>query len=240
MLKRLFHAFVMLLASASAAHAASFDCKLARSKAETMICADAHLSTLDERLDAAYTQARKTSVDANAEKARQLAWLKSRNACADAVCLARAYESRITELRIRSPGASPLAGVWKKEYSCDGVTGIYKERCEQGERNMFELAVAVSGERVCVLHVVWANMGNRIDEVEDTQPSMTGTLDGKGGATVRFRSTWGGTGTATLRVEGNALHWKVDTKDKGESWIPDEATLPRDPAQSGRLPSCGQ
>jgi hypothetical protein len=42
-----------------------------------------------------------------------------------------------------------------------------------------------------------------------------------------------------LRVEGNALHWKVSAKDKGESGIPDEEVLPRIPAGPyDRMPEC--
>lgn len=219
-------------------YAASFDCKLAQGKVETMICADSGVSKLDEQLDAVYTQMRKTSGDGRAEKAMQLEWLKQRNTCAELACIQRAYASRIAELRARSASASPLAGIWKKEFSCDQLSGIYEERCKQGERDKFQLSIVVNGGRVCALHVVWANMGNRIDEVEDVQPSMTGNTDGKV-ATVRFNSTWGGTGTAVLSAQGNLLHWKVDAKDSGESWIPDEAVLQRIPAAPyDRMPEC--
>lgn len=222
----------------TATYAASFDCKLAQGKVETMICADSGVSKLDEQLDAVYTQVRKTSSDARAEKAMQLAWLKGRNTCAELACIQRAYASRIAELRARSASVSPLVGIWEKEYSCDQLSGVYEERCKQGERDKFQLSIVVNGGRVCALHVVWANAGNRIDEVEDVQPSMTGTTDGKV-ATVRFRSTWGGTGTAILSAHGNVLHWKVNAKDNGESWIPDEAVLQRTPAApDDRMPEC--
>lgn len=70
------------------------------------------------------------------------------------------------------------------------------------------------------------------------QPSITGKTDGKV-ATVRFRSSWDGAGTAILRAEGNLLHWKVNAKDGGESWIPDEAVLQRVPAAPyNRMPEC--
>jgi uncharacterized protein len=238
--KRLFHFILTLLLGVivTSAHAASFDCKLAHGKIETMICADRAVSALDEQLGAAYARLRKTSGDEKAEKPLQLAWLKLRNNCEDVACLQRAYAARIAELQARSASASPLAGIWKKEYACDRLSGMYAERCKQGERDMFKLAIVVKGDRVCILHVVWANMGNRIDEVEDDQPSMTGKVSGNM-ATIRFLSTWGGTGTATLRVDGNTLHWKVSAKDDGESWIPDEEVLPRVPADPGeRMPKC--
>lgn len=239
--KRLVHLVLTLLLGliAATASAASFDCKLAHGKIETMICADSGVSALDERLGAAYAHIRKTSSDEKAEKANQLAWLKARNTCGDAACLQRAYAARIAELQARAASASRLVGIWKKEYACDRLSGIYEERCKQGERDMFKLAIVVNGDRVCILHVVWANMGNRIDEVEDDQPSMTGKVNGNV-ATVRFGSTWGGTGTAILRTDGNTLHWKVNAKDHGESWIPDEEVLPRVSADPyDRMPRCG-
>jgi uncharacterized protein len=203
-----------------------------------MICADRGLSKFDEQLDAAYKQMRKMSSDERAEKKMQLAWLKGRDTCADSACLQRAYASRIAELRARSASPSPLAGIWIKESSCDQLSGLYEERCKQGERDKFQLSIVVDGAHVCALHVVWANTGNRVDEVENLQPSMTGKTDGNT-ATVRFSSTWGGTGTAILRAQGNSLHWKVSVKDKGESWIPDEAVLQRIPAApNDRMPEC--
>jgi uncharacterized protein len=238
--KRLCHLIltVLLGLSITPARAASFDCKLAHGKIETMICADRAVSAFDEQLAAAYAHIRKTSGDEKAEKLLQLAWLKLRNSCEDMACLQRAYAMRIAELQARSASASPLVGIWKKEYACDRLSGIYAERCKQGERDMFKLAIVVNGDRVCILHVVWANMGNRIDEVEDDQASMTGKVSGKM-ATVRFLSTWGGTGTAILRADGNTLHWKVSAKDNGESWIPDEEVLVRVPAGPvDRMPKC--
>lgn len=92
--------------------------------------------------------------------------------------------------------------------------------------------------RVCALHAVSANMGNRVDEVEDLQPSMTGTTDGND-ATVHFRSTWGGTGTAVLHIEGKSLHWKATPENQEPSYIPDDAVLQRVPAGPGdRMPEC--
>jgi uncharacterized protein len=235
-----FNVLLTLLLSvlATTVNAASFDCKLAQGKIETMICADSRLSKLDEQLSAAYTQIVRMSSDNQSEKSMQRAWLRARNACTDIACLQHAYASRNSELIARLASASPLVGVWKKEYSCDQLSGIYAERCKQGKRDKFQLSIVVEGNNICALHVIWANMGNRVDEVEDLQPSMTGKTNGNT-ATVRFSSTWGGTGTATLRVQGSELHWKVSGKNEGESWIPDEAVLVRVPAVAyDRMPEC--
>lgn len=204
-----------------------------------MICADGGLSRLDDQLGAVYAQVHAGAADGKAEKALQLSWLRTRNACADAACLARAYATRIAELRARAAGASPLVGLWKKEYGCEGASGIYEDRCKQGERDVLMLAIQVSGSHVCITHMATSGLGNRVDEVEDLRPSMTGEQNGKV-ATVRFHSTWGGTGSATLRVEGNTLHWKVSAKDDGQSLIADEEVLSRVAAGPyDSLPDCG-
>lgn len=224
----------------TAASAASFDCKLAHRGVETLICADSAVSHLDEQLASIYAQFRKSSGDEKAEKAMQLAWLKTRDTCEDLACVRRIYENRIDELRARSGKASPFVGFWKKEFSCAGATEPFAERCKQGERDVFELAIQVNGDHVCILHMATAQLGNRVDEVEDLKPSMQGEANGKV-ATVRFRSAWGGTGAAALRVDGNALHWSVSAKDGGESWIPGEAVLQRIPAGPyDRMPECGR
>lgn len=238
--KHLFHLVLTLFLGliGATASAASFDCKLARGKVDDMICTDSSLSKLDEQLDAAYAQFQKSSSGGKAEKAIQLAWLKTRNKCTDRVCLQRSYESRIAELRSRTGAAGPFVGFWKKEYSCRQSTGTYQDMCKQGARDVFELAIAVNGDHVCIIHMATAQLGNRVDEADGPEPSMTGKADGNG-AMVQFHSSWGGTGTALLRVEGNVLYWKVRAKDDEESWIPDEAVLSRIPAgASDRVPEC--
>jgi uncharacterized protein len=240
--KRLFHILLTLLPAlvGTAAEAAGFDCTLAQGKVETMICADSSVSKLDEQLNAIYVQFRKTSGSEKAEKALQIAWLKNRDNCDDLTCLQRVYAARIAELQARSASASPLVGIWKKEYSCAEATGIYEERCQHGEHDVFELAIQVNGDRICVAHFATGQLGNRVDNFEGFEPSMTGKVSGKA-ATVRFQSARGGTGTALLRAEGNTLHWKVSAKDKGESWIPDTEALQRVPAgRSSHLPKCGR
>lgn len=219
------------------AHAAGFDCQRAQSKAEKIICADGGLSRLDDQLGAVYAQVQNAAGDGKAEKAMQLAWLRTRNACADAACLARAYATRIAELQARSAGASPLVGIWKKEYGCEGASGVYEDRCRQGERDVFMLAIQVSGRRVCIEHMATSNLGNRVDEAEG-DPTMTGEFKGNT-ATVRFRSSWGGTGSALLRVENNTLYWKVVARDDGQSLLPAEETLTRMAAGPyDHLPAC--
>jgi uncharacterized protein len=217
-----------LLSTGTSAGAASFECKAARSKVETMICQDSGLSTLDEQLNEVYAQFRTTG-RGRSEKSTQIAWLDIRESCQDQACLRRAYEARIAELQARLASNSPFVGFWKKVYPCDGAVGIYEDRCKRGERDVFTLDIAIHRNRVCVSHTATGLLGNRVDGGLDAQPSMTGKIKDKV-ATVRFRSRWGGAGTASMRVEAGKLHWKVLAKNKGESGIPDEGVLVRVPA----------
>jgi uncharacterized protein YecT (DUF1311 family) len=93
-----------------AAHAASFDCRHAESKAEKLICGSPSLSTLDEKMASVYRTVRN---GASAEERRRLVaeqrrWIKGvRNGCGDEACLAKAYASRVAQL---APASPPVAG----------------------------------------------------------------------------------------------------------------------------------
>jgi uncharacterized protein YecT (DUF1311 family) len=81
------------------AQAASFDCEKAASEVEKLICGDDELSRLDESLNKAYLQALKRNDIKKQTIERQRQWLKNeRNACQNAECLRKAYETRIKEL----------------------------------------------------------------------------------------------------------------------------------------------
>ena len=67
------------------AQAASFDCAKARTAAEKMICADAELSKLDERMATAYTETMARTKDKEKLKREQKQWLKHRDECAKIV-----------------------------------------------------------------------------------------------------------------------------------------------------------
>lgn len=77
------------------AHAASFDCKKATTKVEKLVCADAELSKLDEKLSAAYKTALQDQSQAEMIRQEQKSWLKRRNACVDIACLKSSYRIRI-------------------------------------------------------------------------------------------------------------------------------------------------
>jgi uncharacterized protein len=86
--------------------AASFDCDIAATKMEQMICSDAELSRADEELAAAYARALKTASDPEAVKKQQREWLDdTENHCDSVACLKSAYSRRVKELD--SSGSQP-------------------------------------------------------------------------------------------------------------------------------------
>lgn len=109
---------------------ASFDCAKAQAKVERLICADAELSKLDEKLSTAYKTAiqdekqvgtipqslKQTINKANDEQKQRLVteqkhWLKdTRNLCTDEHCVKQAYQSRLAALAASSEvGPASLA-----------------------------------------------------------------------------------------------------------------------------------
>ncbi len=92
-------AMMAFLSVAAPVRAASYDCAKAGTRTEHMICGDAGLSTLDERLGNRYMRARGKAADPNALRGEQRAWLRNvRNACTNAACLKAVYNARVAEL----------------------------------------------------------------------------------------------------------------------------------------------
>lgn len=79
-------------------HATSFDCAKAQSKVEKLICADAELSKLDEKLAGASVEVLKTTAPPASINQGQKRWVRQRNTCADADCVKSAYTARIALL----------------------------------------------------------------------------------------------------------------------------------------------
>jgi uncharacterized protein len=73
----------------------SFACNGKLSRVEQAICGDPALAQRDRDLDALYKAARARPGVADGQRA----WIRMRNACTDAPCIARAYDRRIGELR---------------------------------------------------------------------------------------------------------------------------------------------
>lgn len=82
-----------------AGHAASFDCSKASTKVEKMICADAELSKLDEKLARVYKSALAYVIDPATLKIEQGQWLKVRDQASDKKSLLQRYQDRISSVR---------------------------------------------------------------------------------------------------------------------------------------------
>jgi uncharacterized protein len=221
------------LALVTTVQAASFDCAKAASTIEKLICSDDDLSKLDEALSKVYQQEVEQSEDRTKAIKEQRQWLKeNRNSCHDADCLKLAYKERIHKIEMTThPKASDVIdGDWEIVYSCEGATGIYAERCSNGDRDHFELYLWSTGNHLCGVHAATAQLGNRVDEDEDTEnPSINGNINNNS-ATIEFHSSEGATGEATIKVIKNKLYWKVTKQDSDPkyhfSWIiPKEAIL---------------
>jgi uncharacterized protein len=102
-----------LLAVAGVAHAASFDCKLAKTETEKAICANEEVSNLDEYLGRYYAAARDTLKGAGkCLVTDQRIWIREkRNPCKDAACLRAAYLERLAVLDPLQPGATAIRDI---------------------------------------------------------------------------------------------------------------------------------
>jgi uncharacterized protein YecT (DUF1311 family) len=90
-----------LMSVASSAFAASFDCSKARSDVEKVICKDADISSLDDKLQHSYETALgsvRASFKPELTKEQRDWVIYIRNICQDAACLNKAYASRIAVL----------------------------------------------------------------------------------------------------------------------------------------------
>ena len=101
----LFATMALVLCAPPEALAASFNCALARLPVERMICFDALLSELDEKLyDAFQTAGGQTSRQIATE---QVQWVRQRNECVAPTCVSALYRKRIAELSRLSVGEAP-------------------------------------------------------------------------------------------------------------------------------------
>jgi len=136
--------------------------------------------------------------------------------------------------------SAPLDGDWNFVESCAGATGAYAQRCKAGERDSFYLHFWSDGNRVCGRHLATAQLGNRVDEAEASEPpSLRGTWV-EHQATLVFRTSRGATGEASLEVRGDTLHWKITHRmDDASAWLflPAEAVLARQPRPPADKPN---
>lgn len=109
----LFLAFVVFFLLNDTVLAASFSCRLAKTKIEKTICQNAELSTLDEYLGRYYSAARSTLNSAETcLLADQKNWLRTRrDKCSNAACLKQVYLQRLAELDPLQPGVTRLRNI---------------------------------------------------------------------------------------------------------------------------------
>jgi uncharacterized protein len=90
---------LIICLATSNVHAASFDCKKAKTEIEKMICSDMETSQFDEELSRVYKKALALAPYKQQMKKQQQEWVKIlRNACEDEPCLRREYRDRIAAL----------------------------------------------------------------------------------------------------------------------------------------------
>ena len=121
---------------------------------------------------------------------------------------------------------SAFDGVWKVVWPCSKEPPEWRKFCASRTPNQFELTLWSTNRNLCGTHASVARFGNRVDEVEDWGPSIVGQMTGKEIA-VQFRSHWGATGHAKLRLEGGRLHWKLLDASSSDHWFPEDVVLRR-------------
>ena len=80
---------------AAFAEAASFNCEIAKSNIEKLICSNPEISSLDENLSKSYIDAKSKAQKPDFLTKDQIEWLERRNKCKDELCLKNEYKSRV-------------------------------------------------------------------------------------------------------------------------------------------------
>lgn len=98
--------------------AASFDCTKAVSRTERMICTNASLSELDDKLAETFSLELEREAFITSLRASQRNWLNQRNSCQDIACIRLRYEQRIAQLSCdpQSRMAGSASGVSQCSY----------------------------------------------------------------------------------------------------------------------------
>lgn len=89
---------LLVITLATSAHAASFDCAVAKTDVERIICSSEELSQLDRTLAEIYELELSRDNAAKSIRAAHRTWLESRNRCSDTTCIEHRYEQRIADL----------------------------------------------------------------------------------------------------------------------------------------------
>jgi len=104
-------AFV-LCTGAPFCHAASYDCKIAATKVEQLVCGDRRLSESDDALARAYDVRLRELRETRFLREQQRTWLlEVRNRCTDAACLVKVYQKRLAQLSAAPTFPSDICAV---------------------------------------------------------------------------------------------------------------------------------
>lgn len=160
-------------------HAVSFDCAMASTPVEQMICDSSELSALDDQIVGAYVELRDSlhEGDQQALREEQQAWLKGRDACTDTACVATLSRDRIEQLRMRlSP--SPLADRASEPTATEAPTAVDKRPPATGqvpsEPSSNTLLLIVIGSAVLVALGVYFRQGRKAGSSESASEDATG------------------------------------------------------------------
>lgn len=188
----------------------SFDCGVARTRAEKMICADAALASLDRSLDDEFTAALEVAPRQAALGADQRQWLtETRDKAPSAEVLRQAYLHRRDDLHVlaedaRSVRAATVAGDWKSR--CAALRHESDETCRVEEADGMDGGFSyqlqgyfAGGLRVYGGVVVFADAGARLvpvvwdtgDTAHFGKPALVQSAYGK---LLELRGSMEGTG----------------------------------------------
>jgi uncharacterized protein len=96
-----FLSIVFILASLNFGSAYSFECNLAKTRSEILICSDPYLKNLDEAMNKNYKFMINSNIGEGARKNiydTQKVWLLDRDKCQDSACIVEAYKKRIGDV----------------------------------------------------------------------------------------------------------------------------------------------
>lgn len=140
----------------------------------------------------------------------------------------------------RVADASPVDGRWKFEYSCEGATGSFADRCAAGDRDVFEMGLRDHAGKICGFYELTAQLGKHVDDGDLSDWTFQGTA-----SPARFRVHFrfsGSSGEAIVRVSGSKLYWhtkaeKTEPEAERLTWTfkpPKDAVLTKETPRPGK------
>jgi hypothetical protein len=114
--------------------------------------------------------------------------------------------------------AAPMDGSWRADAPSCNAEELRREAptlaCDS-----FTLTLWSAGHKLCG---ELKSTGSYTRKVDDSD--ISGSIKGNT-ASVRFQSSWGGSGTAVIRVAGKRLYWHIMGEPVGENYVWNDAVL---------------